>query len=142
MLTNSTTKSTYLIHWNQLALWENFAALVSDYRNNVAPQVDRRPNVFIQGVYSSIVQRVAADSRVGDEGDVKDYIQDFVVSVHSATSNGLNRAPGPTDQHSELQRWEQDVEANYLAGIPDFVMASERGNQLWRVTAMIEVKNP
>lgn len=142
VLTNSTTRSTYRLHWNWLALWENFGALVSHYWDNVVPQADKHTNVFTQGEYSGIVQDVATDSRVGNEGDVKARIQEFVLPVHSAAANGRNRAPRPSDQHSKLQRWEQGVEANYLAGIPDFVMTTEYGNRLRRVTVMIEVKNP
>ena len=64
--------------------------------------------------------------RVGNEGAVKENIQAFIEPVHTAAANGLNGAPRPADQHSKLQRWE-DVEANNLAGIPDFVMVTERG---------------
>ena len=88
------------------------------------------------------MQSVATFTRVANEGDVKGRIQEFVVPVHSAAANGLNGAPRPTDQHSKLQRWEQGVEANNLAGIPDFVMATEYGIPPRRITAMLEVKNP
>jgi hypothetical protein len=141
-LTRSTTRSTYRLRWNQLALWDNFGALVQHYWNNVVPQIDKQCNVYTQGEYSGRLQLVATFSRVGNEGDVKGRIQDFVVPVHSAAANGLNNAPRPIDQHSILQRWDQGVEANALAGIPDFVMASEIGAPVRRVTAVLEVKNP
>ena len=141
-LTRSTTRSTYRLHWNQLALWENFGAHVHHYWNNVVPQADKQSSVFTQGEYSGIVQRVATFRRVGNEGDVKGRIQDFVVPVHAAVANGLNHAPRPSDRHSVFQRWEQSVEANSLAGIPDFAMATEYGIPRRRITALIEVKNP
>jgi hypothetical protein len=141
-LTNSTTRSTYRLHWNWLALWDNFGALVNQYWNNVVPQANKQSNVFTQGEYSGIVQDVATFIRVGNEGDVKGRIQAFVVPVHSAAANGRNGAPRPSDRHSILQRWEQGVEANNLAGIPDFVMATEYGIPSRRLTAILEVKNP
>jgi hypothetical protein len=142
VLTNSTTKSTYRLHWNWLALWEDFGNLVHQYWNNVVPQADKRRNVFSRGAYSNAVQLVATFMRVANEGDIKGRIQDFVIPVHSAAANGLNGAPRPIDQHSVLQRWEQGVEANNLAGIPDFIMATEYGNPQRRVTVLLEVKNP
>src|SRR5207248_2827790 len=76
------------------------------------------------------------------EGNIRVCIDKFVVDIHSAAANGLNGAARPTDQHSKLQRWEQGVEANNLAGIPDFVMVTEYGNLPRRITAMLEIKNP
>lgn len=142
LLANSTTRSTYRLHWNWLALWDDFGALVHEYWNNVVPQADKQSNVYTQASYRDRVQRVATFSRVANEGDVKGRIQEFVEPVHSAAANGLNGAPRPTDQHSRMQRWEQGVEANNLAGIPDFVMATEYGIPPRRITAMLEVKNP
>jgi hypothetical protein len=142
VLTNSTTKSTYRLHWDWISLWEDFGDRVYQYWNNVVPQADKQRNVYTQAAYSERVQTVATFTRVANEGDVKGRIQEFVLPVHSAAANGLNGAPRPTDQHSVLQRWEQGVEANHLAGIPDFVMAAEYGNPRRRITAMLEVKNP
>jgi hypothetical protein len=142
VLTNSTTRSTYRLHWNWLAPWEDFGDLVYRYWNNVVPQNDKQSNVYTQVAYSERVQMVATFTSVANEGDVKGRIQDFVLPVHSAAANGFNGAPRPTDQHSILQRWEQGVEANRLAGIPDFVMASEYGNPQRRITVLSEVKNP
>ena len=88
------------------------------------------------------MQTVATFMSVANEGEVRGRIQEFVLPVHSAAANGLNGAPRPTDRHSVLQRWEQGVEANHLAGIPDFVMATEYGNPQRRVTVLLEVKNP
>ena len=115
---------------------------VTHYWNNVVRQADKQRNVFTRGEYSGIIQHVATYARVGNEGDVKGRIQDFVLPIHSSAANGRNDAPRPTDRHSMLQRWEQGVEANTLAGIPDFVMATEYGYPLRRTTALLEVKNP
>ena len=140
-LTNSTTRSIYRLHWDWIALWDNFGNCVYHYWNNV-PQIDKESNVFTQIAYRFVTQRVATYTGVGNEGDVKNRIQEFVEPVHSAAANGLNGAPRPSDQHSKLQRWEQGVEANTLAGIPDFVMATEYGFAPRRITAILEVKNP
>ena len=51
LLANSTTRSTYRLHWNWLALWDNFGALVHEYWNNVVPQVDKQSNVYTQAAY-------------------------------------------------------------------------------------------
>ena len=40
-----------------------------------------------------------------------------------------------------MQRWELGVQANQLAGIPDFVFAAQHGNPR-RVSTVFEVKNP
>ena len=141
-LTNSTTRSTYRLHWNWLALWDNFGTLVHQYWNNTVLQVDKQANVFSRGAYSDRFSSVSTNFRVGNEGAVKEKIQAFIEPVHTAAANGLNGAPRPTDQHSKLQRWEQGVEANNLAGIPDFVMVTERGIPPFRLTAILEVKNP
>ena len=142
VLTNSMTRSTYRLHWYWLALWEDFGDLVNQYWNNVVPQADKQRNVFTRAAYRNRVQIVAMDARVANEGNIKMWIDKFVVEVHSAAANGLNGATRSIDQHSKLQRWEQGVEANNLAGMPDFVMVTEYGNPPRRIAAMLEVKNP
>lgn len=106
VLTNSTTRSTYRLHWNWLALWDDFEALVYQYWNNFVPQTDKQRNVYTQAVYSDRVQIVATDTRVANEGNVKECIKEFIVSIHFVAVNDLNGAPCPIDQHSKLQRWE------------------------------------
>ena len=64
MLTNSTTRSTYRLHWNWLALWDDFGALVPHYWNKVVPQADKQRNVYTQAAYRTIVQGVATFTRV------------------------------------------------------------------------------
>jgi hypothetical protein len=144
VVTNSTTRSTYRLHWNWLAHWEGFGDLVSQYWNQAVSQIDKQRNVYMQATYRNAVQSITTDLRVSNEGNIRLCIDKFVVDVHSAAANGLNGAPRPTDQHSKLQRWEQGVEAKHLAGIPDFVMASEYayGQLPRRMTVMLEVKNP
>src|SRR5436309_5281480 len=71
-LTNSTTRSTYRLHWNWLALWDNFGMFVNQYWNNVVPQVDKQANVFSQGEYSGRFSSISTNSRVGNEGAVKE----------------------------------------------------------------------
>ena len=141
-LSESTTKSTYRLHWNEIYLWDNFGDSVGNYWNNVVSQADKQRDVFTQHTYSNAVQSLATDMRVTNEGNIKVCIDKFPVDVHSAAANGLNGAHRPTDQHSKLQRWEQGIARNNVAGVPDFVMATEYGNPPRRVTAMMEVKNP
>jgi hypothetical protein len=140
LLTNSTTRSTYRLHWNRIALWNDFSDRVIQYWNTV-PQLDRQGNVMLWWDYVMRFRRVG-NSEAGNEGEVKTLIYDFVEQTHSAAANGNSGAPRPSDRHSKLQRWEQGAEANNLAGIPDFVMATEDGNPPRRVTAILEVKNP
>ena len=140
LLTNSTTRSVYRLHWNTIAHWNDFGAQVVQYWNAV-PQVDKQANVMTRTAYGDRFQDVGY-SRAGNEGDVKALISAFVQPVHSSAANGRNGAPRPSDRHSNLQRWEQGVEANALAGIPDLVMITEYGYAPRRVTVMVEVKNP
>ena len=140
--TNSTTRSTYRLHWNWLALWDNFGACVHQYWTQVVPQADKQRNVYTQQAHRNAVQGIVNNSRVSNEGNVKVCIDRYVVDVHTAAANGLNGAARPTDQHSILQRWEQGVEGNQVAGVPDYVMATEYGNPPRRLTALLEVKNP
>ena len=141
-LANSTTRSTYRLHWNWIALWDDFGTLVHQYWNHVVPFADKQSNIFTQAEYTAIVHDVSTFSRVANEGEVKGKIRDFVVPVHSSAANGRNSAPRPSDQHSILKQWEPGIEANNLAGIPDFVMTTEYGIPLHRITAILEVKNP
>src|SRR5436190_17459919 len=67
-LTNSTTRSTYRLHWNWLAVWDNFGALVQQYWNNVVPQTDKQANVYTQGAFRDRFQSVSMNSQVGNEG--------------------------------------------------------------------------
>ena len=98
--------------------------------------------MFNQGEFSARFSAVGLFSTAANEDDVKALIQEFVQPVHSGPANGYNDAPRPSDRHSRLHRWEQGVEANAQAGIPDFVMTTEYGYPPHRVTAMVEVKNP
>jgi hypothetical protein len=123
-------------------LWDDFGNSVSNYWNNVVSQADKQRLVLDRGVYSNAVQTLATDMRVTNEGNVKVCLDTFPVLVHSAAANGLNGATRPTDRHSKLQRWEQGIAGSSLAGVPDFVMATEYGNPPRRVTVMMEVKNP
>ena len=140
-VTRSTTRSVYRLQWNWIASWDNFGALVHHYWNNIVTQNDKQTNVYTQGAYTDRVQGVAMLNTNANEGDIKGRIDAFVVPVHTAAANGLNGAPRPSDLHSLMQRWEPGVQANQLAGIPDFVFAAEQGNPR-RVTAVFEVKNP
>ena len=140
VLTNSTTRSVYRLHWNTITPWNDFGTSVIQYWNAV-PHHDKQANVMTQGEYGGRYQRVR-NSPAGNAGAITALISEFVEAVHSSAANGLNGAPRPSDRHSRLQRWEQGVEANAYAGIPDFVMISEYGHQPHRVTAMMEAKNP
>ena len=141
-VTHSTTRSVYRVHWNTIAPWNDFGAQVIRYWNNV-PQVDKQANVMAQEDYRGCFQRVGF-SVAGNEGNVRVLIHDFMEAVHLAAANGGNggTAPRPSDRHSVLQQWEQGVEANELAGRPDLVMRSEYGQIPYRVTVMVEAKNP
>jgi len=141
-VTHSTTRSVYRVHWNTIAPWNDFGARVIHYWNNVS-QVDKQTNVMERAAYRDRFQRVEF-SMAGNEGNVRALIFEFVAAVHSATANGGNggNAPRPSDPHSILQQWEQGVEANALAGRPDLVMRSEHGHIPYRVTVMVEAKNP
>jgi len=141
-VTHSTTRSVYRVHWNTIAPWNDFAAQVIHYWNNV-PQVDKQAHVMEQGDYRGCFQRVGF-SVAGNEGNVRVLIHDFMEAVHLAAANGGNggTAPRPSDRHSVLQQWEQGVEANELAGRPDLVMRSEYGQIPYRITVMVEAKNP
>jgi hypothetical protein len=139
---NSTTMSTYRLHWNTIASWNNFGMLVQQYWNSV-PQVDKDQMVFTRGYYQIALQLLATRMSVSTEANVKVCLDTFPVVIHNAAANGVNGAPRPVDQHSELKRWEQGAdEGNNIAGVPDFVMASEQGNPPRRITVMVEVKNP
>jgi hypothetical protein len=143
-VTNSTTRSTYRLHWNRIQVWEDFGTRVHHYWNNVVLQVDKQHNVYHAIHYSGRVRTVAFLGQVANEGNVKGCISEFFVPLHSAAANGSDGAPRPSDIHSVLQRWEQGVEAHALGGIPDFVMASALQNPPFprRITALFEVKNP
>jgi hypothetical protein len=140
LLTNSTTRSVYRLHWNTINVWDDFGPRVIQYWNNV-PQHDKQGLVMPQAAYGYLFQSVG-HSVAGNEGDVKALVNEFVQPVHSAAANGRNGAPRPSDRHSKLQRWEPGVAANAQARIPDFVMITEYGYPPRRVTAMLEVKNP
>jgi hypothetical protein len=142
IVSQSTTMSTYRLHWNTIAIWGNFGDLVQQYWNNVVSQADKQEYVFTQDAYRTVLQALATDMRVSNEGNVKVCVDTFPVFIHSAAANGLNGAPRPTDQHSKLERWAQGIEGSNVAGIPDFVMATEYTNLPRRITAIVEVKNP
>ena len=127
------------MHWNTIAPSNDFGARVIQYWNNVS-QVDKQTNVMEQAGYRDRFQCVGF-SMAGNEENVRALIFEFVAAVHSAAANGGN-APRPSDPHSILQQWEQGVEANALAGRPDLVMRSEHGHIPYRVTVMVEAKNP
>jgi hypothetical protein len=139
---NSTTMSTYRLHWNTIASWDNFGMLVQQYWNSV-PQVDKDQLVFTRGYYQIALQTLATVMSISTEGNVKVCIDTFPVAIHNAAANGNNGALRPVDLHSRLERWEQVMDGgNNVAGVPDFVMASEQGNLPRRITVMVEVKNP
>lgn len=140
----STTHSTYRLHWNTLEEWRDFGDLVIAYWNTV-PQTDKTSMVFASGEFSGRYQRVSsALFAAANEGMVRNLHGEFVIPVQNNAANGINNAPLPSDRHSRLQQWDQGVEANALAGMPDCVMASDFGHPgyLRRITAMIEIKNP
>ena len=141
-VTHSTTRSVYRVHWNTIAPWNDFSTRVIQYWNSI-PQLDKQANVIAQEGYRHCFQRVGF-STAGNEGNVRALIFEFVAAVHSAAANGGNgdNTPRPSDRHSVLQQWEQGVEANALAGCPDLVMRSEYGRVPYRVTVMVEAKNP
>lgn len=136
MLRNSTTRPTYRLHWDWMAVREGFGNLVYQYCNNVILQVDKQRNVYTQGEYSDGVQTIATFTRVANEGDVKGRIQEFILPIHTAAVNSLNDAPRPT---AMLQRREQGVQANHLVGIPDFVRAAEYGNPQQCIPAILNL---
>src|SRR5579859_952594 len=94
---NSTTRSTYRLHWNGIRLWGDFGDLVNQYWNNVVSQADKQRYVFTQDAYRDAVQGIATDMRVANEGNVKVCIDGFPVIIHSAAANGRNGATRPTD---------------------------------------------
>jgi hypothetical protein len=138
----STTRSTYRLHWNGIGLWGDFGDLVHQYWNDMVTQGDKQRNVFDTGAYRQTVQGIAMDTRVANEGNVNICIDAFPVIIHSAAANGRNGARRPRDRHSKLERWGNGIEGNNMAGIPDFVMATEIAYPPRRITAMMEVKNP
>jgi len=140
VVTHSTTRSVYRLHWNTITPWNDFGARVIQYWNNIL-QLDKQTNVMTRGDYGARFRDVGY-SRAGNEGDVRALIIEFVQAVHSSAANGRDNAPRPSDQHSTLQRWEQGVEANALAGLPDLVMRSQHGYAPHRITVMVEAKNP
>jgi hypothetical protein len=137
----STTRSTYRLHWNGIALWADFGDLVHQYWNNVVTPDDKQQYVFDTGSYSRAVQQIAMETRVSNESNVKVCIDAFPVPIHSAAANGSMGAPRPSDRHSKFERWGIGIEGG-VAGVPDFVMATETLYLPRRITAMIEVKNP
>ena len=139
---HSTTKSVYRLHWNGIGLWNNFGNLVNQYWNNVVSQADKQQYVSYRDAYRVALQTVAKDIRVSDKEIVKVCIDTFPVAIHGAAGNGLNGATRPMDQHSKLQRWGTGIEGYTVAGIPDFVMATEYMNVPRRITVMVDVKNP
>jgi hypothetical protein len=112
--TNSTTRSAYRLHWDTIAVWNDFGARVNQYWT-VVPQVDKQSNVMTRTAYGDRFQAVST-SAAGNEGDVKALVNEFIQPVHSAATNRHDRAPCPSDPHSKLQRWEPGVEANAQAG--------------------------
>jgi hypothetical protein len=142
IVSQSTTRSAYRLHWNTIALWGNFSNSVQQYWNNVVTQADRQQQVFTQDVYRHAVQTLASGMSVANEDITKVCIDTFPVAILAAAANGLNGAPRPSDRHSKLERWAQGIEGNAVAGIPDFVMATENRYPPRRIMAMVEVKNP
>jgi hypothetical protein len=142
IVSQSTTRSTYRLHWNTIALWGNFGDLVQHYWNNVVTQADKQQFVFTQDGYRLTVQTLASSMSIANEDITKVCIDTFPVAILTAAANGLNGAPRPSDQHSKLERWAQGIEGNAVAGIPDFVMATEYTYPPRRITSMVEVKNP
>ena|SRR5579859_6640250 len=124
-VSNSTTRSTYCLHWNGIALWANFEDLVRHYWNNIVSQADKKQYVFDQGAYSTASQYLATGMAASLEDAVKVCIDTFPVTVHYAAATGLNGALWPTDRHSIFQRWGLGIEVNNVAGVPDFIMATE-----------------
>jgi hypothetical protein len=124
-VTASTTKSSYRLHWNGIASWNDFGDLVHEYWNNVVTPADKQRYVFDTGSYRRAVQGIATDTRVANEGNVKVCIDAFPVAIHSAAANSSMGAPRPSDRHSKLERWGNGIEGGGVAGIPDFVMATE-----------------
>jgi hypothetical protein len=78
-LSESTTKSTYSLHWNEIYLWDNFRDSVGNYWNNVVSQADKQCDVFTQHTYSNAVQTLATDMRVTNEGNIKVCIDNVEV---------------------------------------------------------------
>jgi hypothetical protein len=140
VLTHSTTRSVYRLHWNTITPWNDFGTRVIQYWNNTL-QLDKQTNVMTGGDYGARSRDVGY-SRAGNEGDVRALIIEFVQAVHSSAANGRDNAPRPSDRHSTLQRWEQGVESNALAGLPDLVMKSQHGYAPHCIAVMVEAKNP
>ena len=142
IVSQSTTRSAYRLHWNTIALWGNFGDLVQQYWNPVVTQADKQQFVFTQDGYRLIVQTLASGMRIANEDITKVCIDTFPVTILAAAANGLNGAARPSDQHSKLERWAQGIEGTAVAGIPDFVMSTEYMDPPRRITAVVEVKNP
>jgi hypothetical protein len=140
-LSSSTTLSTYRLRWNWIQLWDDFGNRVHQYWENVVTQDDKQENVYTQNTLTHQAQTVALHYVNAKEGDVQGRIDYFVVPIHNAAANGLNGAPRPSDGHSIMGRLAPGVQANQIAGIPDFLMVTEFENPC-RVTAIFEVKNP
>jgi len=139
-VTTSTTRSCYRMHWNTIGVWHDFRDRVVQYWTTGVTPYDKQRNVLALDTFRDRFQSVGT-TPAANEGDVKTRLNEFVQAVHSAAANGRNHAPRPSDRHSQLQRWENGVEAREHAGIPDFIMASEYGNPR-RITVVVEVKNP
>jgi len=101
IVSQSTTRSTYRLHWNTIAFWGNFGDLVQHYWNNVVTQADKQQFVFTQDGYRLMVQTLASGMSIANEDITKVCIDTFPVA---AAANGLNGAPRPSDQHSKLER--------------------------------------
>jgi hypothetical protein len=139
--TISTTRSTYRLRWNTLAIWDDFPNFVINYWNAV-PQYDKQTNITTRAEYGARFRYVGTWSRAANEGNVREQFLQFVEPMHAAAASGLDGAPRPSDEHSKLQSWNSGVEAREMAGIPDFVMVDESAYYPLRVTVMVEVKNP
>jgi len=127
---------------NGIALWVNFEDSVRHYWNNVVSQADKQQYVFTLDAYSNASQFLATGMATSLEDAVKACIDTFPVTIHYAAATGLNGAQRPTDRHSIFQRWGLGIEGNNVAGVPDFIMATEYGHLARRITLLVEVKNP
>jgi hypothetical protein len=137
--TVSTTPPVFRLHWNTLEEWRDFGDRVIEYWNNTVTPNDKQSFVSTQGEYVGRYRGASWKAAMG--GNVKSLYDDFITAVQDSAANGRNNAHLPSDRHSRLQRGDQGVEANALAGIPDCVMVSDFGYPR-RFTAVIEIRDP
>jgi hypothetical protein len=141
---HSVTTPTYRLRWNEIHLWRDFDDLVREYWANLVPQIDKGELIFSDAALRLLAQSVATQDTVANENIVVACINAYPIIVHSVAANGLNDANRPSDRHSRFRHWAPGITGpqGEVAGIPDFVMATEATSPPRRITVIVEVKNP